>query len=71
MSEVKDGSFEAGLIEFRRTESLRGQRISQTDIAFVCGVSKQRIEQIERSALHKLAVAIRKDPLLKELLRGE
>ncbi len=36
MSEVKDGSFEAGLIEFRRTESLRGQRISQTDIAFVC-----------------------------------
>ena len=45
--------FEAGL-EHLMTHAVRGQQMTQVEIAAACGVSRERIRQIEEKALKKL-----------------
>lgn len=49
---LHDGHINAGLLELSRSKINRP--LTQAEIAFVCGVGKARIQQIEKRAMAKL-----------------
>jgi hypothetical protein len=55
--ELRDGSIDAGLYLLDITG--KGKFMTDREIAFVCGCSRQLVWQIERAAIAKLASALR------------
>jgi transcriptional regulator len=66
---LQDGGIDAGL-HLLSLVIPRGVELSQEEIAFVCGCTRSNISNIERRAMDKLRVMLRRrQPKIRELLK--